>query len=449
MVNDILKHYLIAIMEIVLLVATDCLLMDLISTRAKFTVKRVIQCLTYSIAVFVIQAAIFNDWEILNGITFIGAVILCFLFKEDQLLNKTWKVLTIMGIEGFLEFFLSIVGNWIHDDLWTNWFTYYFSVSGLVFLVTWIAVSIIKKFNLIKPVDSRIIIYSKAEGVVLCILAFCINFNSVFAIACYDKLEQLEIGPISLTVWSIVTLVSLVILTLGIDKNIAQNYYLKVNELIEEQFKKQVACYEKIEESHKEIRAIKHDMKNHLISMQGLLQEKKFEELEKYINDIRKNVESKMILISTGNTIVDSILNEKYAMAHENQIHMDIKVGIEEDIDMELTDLCIILSNSIDNAIEACERIEDPDKRKISIGCHYRAGYFLYEITNTMKEERVSKLKNKISTIKKDKKNHGFGIGNIKQSVSKYDGEFKTSSGDFQFTLQVAINTKSVKTLQA
>ena len=66
-----------------------------------------------------------------------------------------------------------------------------------------------------------------------------------------------------------------------------------------------------------------------------------------------------------------------------------------------------------------------------------------------MKEETISKVKNKVLTIKKDKKNHGFGLGNIKQSVEKYDGTVTTSCSNFQFKLQVEINTKSVKTLQA
>ncbi|WP_054741929.1 sensor histidine kinase [Cellulosilyticum ruminicola] len=447
--NNILDHYIIAGIELALSTAIYCLLVDLISKRAKVTIKKVIQCIIWSIIVFMIQAVIFNDWEILNGIFFIGIVILCFLFNENELLTKIWKVLSILGVEGLIGYLCNIACSCFPDDLWSNWFIYYFSVSIIEFLVTWMIVRIIKKFNLFKTVNCESIVFSKAEGVLLCILGYCVNINSLIALNCYDNLEKISIGPVTLIVWSITSIISLMALALGIDKNIAQNYYLKVNELIKRQFKRQVTYYEKIEESHKEIREIKHDMKNHLIAMQGLLQENKLEELEKYIHDIRANVESKMGLISTGNTIVDSILNEKYAVAHEKQIHMEVKVGVEGDIDMEFVDLCIILSNSIDNAIEACERIEDPEKRKISIQCNYRAGYFLYEVINTMKEERVSKLKNKIETIKKDKKNHGFGIGNIKKSVRKYDGDVKTNSGDFQFILQVEINTKAVKALQA
>lgn len=447
--SNILVHYLIAFMLTALITGTEYLMMRLISTKAKLTPKRIIQWITCAILVFVIQAVIYDDWEILNALTYLIIVNICFLFKERHILTKTWKVLLVSAMHTIIEFNITPVGDWLHDRVWPNWFTYYFSISGMVFLIVWVGTSIIKRFDLYSPTECESLIYSKTEGLFLCILAFCIRIQPGVAFEFYEFIGYDTSKYLYLMIWITLSGLSLMVLALRVDKSFAKNYYTKVNELIETQFKNQVRYYEKIEESNKEIRAIRHDMKNHLIGMECLLKENKLEELQKYISNIKNNVDKRVVLVTTGNTIVDAIFNEKHAVANEKQINMDIKVGVDGNIDMEFIDLCIILSNSIDNAIEACERIEDSAQRKISIKCTYTAGYFLYDITNTMKEETISKVKNKVLTIKKDKKNHGFGLGNIKQSVEKYDGTVTTSCSNFQFKLQVEINTKSVKTLQA
>lgn len=449
MVNSILVHYLIAFMLMALITGTEYLMMRLISTKAKLTPKRIIQWITCAILVFVIQAVLFNDWEIFNALTYLVVVNICFLFKEKQILTKIWKVVIVVAMNATLEFNIAPIVDWLYDSVWSNWFIYYFAGSVIVFLMVWASTSIVKRFDLYSPTECESIIYSKTEGVLLCILALCIDIQPSIGYRVCETPEFNGLGQFYLSLWITLSTLSFMVLVLGIDKNFGRNYYTKVNELIETQFKDKVKYYEKMEEGNKEIRGIRHDMKNHLIGMEGLLKENKLEELQKYISNIKNNVENKVVLVTTGNTIVDAIFNEKHAVANEKQINMDIKVGVDGNIDMEFIDLCIILSNSIDNAIEACERIENPAQRKISIKCTYTAGYFLYDITNTMKEENVSKVKNKVLTIKKDKKNHGFGLGNIKQSVEKYDGTVTTSCNNFQFKLQVEINTKSVKTLQA
>lgn len=423
--------------------------MGLVSTRAKITVHRIKRYMIYGVITYIVQRFILGISTFAESILYISLVIICFLFEENHIFTKTWKVLMTFGMELLLEFVINILGDWFYENVWHSWIVYDYFVSVGIVLVALSIVIINKKKKIFAPRKVESIIFSKSEELLLCVLAACTFFNPIVGTILYMNREELQVRSGVLILWAIISVAVLVGLIIRVDKNIAENYYQKVNELVETQFRNQVTYYEKIEESNKEIRAIKHDMKNHLISMQSLLHNNQLGELDKYIEDIRTTISKKPSLIRTGNTIVDAILNEKSAVAHDKDIEIDIKVGIQEHIDIELIDLCIILSNSIDNAIEACERIEDVAKRKISIKCSYKAGYFLYEITNPMKEEIISGIKGKLRTIKKDKKNHGFGIGNIQQSVRKYGGEVQTSAENFEFKLEVEINTKVITALQA
>lgn len=447
--NSMLKEIVICIVIVSTMIGSAYLIMDMFSNKAKITISRIKKYIVYTIVVYTMLIVLFRLRNPREFILYTVLLVTCFLFEEEKLLTKTWKVIIVICIEMLLEFIVNFFVDWVYENIWSSWIVYELMVNVGVFLIIAGVVSIVRKLKVFTQTKVESIIYSEQEAVLLSILGVCAMCNPILASVIYLYNDKITINMLVVVVWAIGSTMASLCLILGIDKNIAQNYYQRVNELIETQFRNQVNYYEKIEESNREIRAIKHDMKNHLISMQSLLHNNQIGELDKYIDDISTTISKKTSLIKSGNTIVDAILNEKNAVAHDKNIIMNIKVGIQEDINIELVDLCIILSNSIDNAIEACERIEDISKRIISIKCSYRAGYFFYEIINPMKEEIISNIKSKLLTIKKDKKNHGFGVGNIKQSVGKYGGEVRTSAENFKFKLAVEINTKEALALQA
>lgn len=442
-----LKAVVVGCIQLILATATLYLIMNLFSTRAKITRARIRRFIIYTFITIAIVYLVMGARTFVEFLLYIGVIIVSFLFEEEKVLDKIWKVILVIAIEITLEMTVNYIGDWIYYNIWPSWIFYQFGVGIMSVIVTGTVTILNKKFKWFKKSKVESIIFSRSEMILLCLLTGCAIFAIIMACTLYEYRDVIEISMVKIMIWAYMTVISTTCVALGVDKNIAQNYYQKVNELIETQFRNQVGYYEKIEEGNKEIRAIKHDMKNHLISMQGLLHSNQLQDLDNYIDDIRTTISKKALLIKTGNTIVDAILNEKNAVAHEKGIAMDIKVGVQEKMGIELIDLCIILSNSIDNAIEACERIEEVDKKKISIKCSYRSGYFFYEITNPMKEETISGIKSRLLTIKKDKKNHGFGVGNIKQSVKKYGGEVKTSAENFEFKLAVEINTKAIVTV--
>lgn len=100
------------------------------------------------------------------------------------------------------------------------------------------------------------------------------------------------------------------------------------------------------------------------------------------------------------------------------------------------TDLCVILGNTLDNAIEACEKLQSEDKTIISVICNCNSGFLFLTITNPI-SEKVVISNNHIATTKEDKTLHGFGLYSLSSVVKKYHGDMELKATDSQFTAEI------------
>ncbi len=162
------------------------------------------------------------------------------------------------------------------------------------------------------------------------------------------------------------------------------------------------------------------------------------EGITKYIENIQSAMENMSIVIHTGNSIVDSIVNEKLEIAQSKEIEMKIDVAVQEDIGIPAMDLCVMVANSLDNAIEACDKMQPGSKKVVSIYGRYQHGYLSFIISNTV-GKNVYISNNTIITDKVDKLNHGYGLQNIKNSVKRNHGKFKIECQDDVFTVYIDI----------
>ena len=153
-----------------------------------------------------------------------------------------------------------------------------------------------------------------------------------------------------------------------------------------------------------------------------------------YLNDLRKNVNLDECTVETGNPALDAILSTKIAIAKSKGIDVNTIIQIPEYISVAPADLCVIFGNSLDNAIEACERVQTKNKKiGITIICKDKA--ILCKIVNTSPKPTNSL----IDTSKDDKQNHGFGLENIKTALSKYNAYPTIERSDTEFTLKFVI----------
>jgi sensor histidine kinase YesM len=200
----------------------------------------------------------------------------------------------------------------------------------------------------------------------------------------------------------------------------------------------------KIENNQEKVKQLYHDMKNHMICISNLNNPK---ELEKYIKNINIELRGMDNSFNTGNRIIDIIMSEKKAICIEKDIKFESFLDFSKLDFIDMTDMCIIFSNALDNAIQACDRISDLSILKyISIKVTYVNSFCIINIENS-KVNDIVKKNTAIITDKKDKFMHGIGIKNIKNTVKKYDGEVSINFIDNKFTLTMMIPIKKCPVL--
>jgi hypothetical protein len=216
------------------------------------------------------------------------------------------------------------------------------------------------------------------------------------------------------------------------------------HELIREKIDMECNYYVNVENNQERVKSLYHDMKNHMICIGNL---DDIEKVREYIKDINLELNSIENSFNTGNKIVDILMSEKKNKCIEKGIKFECFLDFSKLDFINMKDICSILSNALDNAINACDKIKDSSILKyICIKVTYVNNFCVINIENS-KINKVLKRKKCIITDKKDKFVHGIGIKNIKATVSKYDGEVNINYTDEKFLLTVMIPIKKCSIL--
>lgn len=195
--------------------------------------------------------------------------------------------------------------------------------------------------------------------------------------------------------------------------------------------------YSEIHNSHEIIRQQLHDFKNHLRTINGMSDSDSA--VKEYTQNLLESSYSFAKLCHCGNDIIDSIINCKEAEAKEKNITFDYCISLSSPLNIESIDICAILANQIDNAIEACEKIETANNREISIYISQKESFLLFRVQNTVKENPFNK-KNELLTSKNNYDGlHGFGIRIIRETAKKYNGTSENRYEDGQFISSVML----------
>jgi sensor histidine kinase regulating citrate/malate metabolism len=206
-------------------------------------------------------------------------------------------------------------------------------------------------------------------------------------------------------------------------------------DLLKEKIDMQYKYYLNLKESQNKVKRIYHDMSNHMICINSMSSDK--EDINQYIDGIRKDLDEFKEIYNTGNMILDIILNEKQNNCNKNNIDLLCDVNFSKCDFIEMTDVCSIFSNILDNAIEACNKVSS-DKKCIKIRGTVVKSHYVIRCENS----KINKLEiknNKIVTSKKDKFIHGIGLKSVKSSLKKYDGELEIKDFENKFLLQIYI----------
>lgn len=206
-----------------------------------------------------------------------------------------------------------------------------------------------------------------------------------------------------------------------------------INQLNEQCIKYQKDYYMEIIKFDEEMRAFRHDVNKHYEVLLMLIYEKDWNRAKKYISQL-SNKKDVGRVFKTGNTIADYIINGKTKeIKNQGNVELNVIGTFPQNMQIEDTDLCIVLGNALDNAGEALEKVKGVKQLNIDIGS-YKQSLFL-EITNSAMEIETKNFK----TTKKDKINHGYGLENIKYVVFKYNGKVTTEYENGCFSLKIEL----------
>lgn len=147
------------------------------------------------------------------------------------------------------------------------------------------------------------------------------------------------------------------------------------------------------------------------------------ETIQGFIRESYENLQETRIEKYCENTIANTVLVMKKEVARKKQIDMRVGASFPENSNMERIDICSVLCNLLDNAIEACERISnDAIPKNIEVKIKEAAGYVVIKVENS-KEGMLTKHAGRILTSKKNKKIHGYGLKLIQEIAKKYHGK--------------------------
>lgn len=247
------------------------------------------------------------------------------------------------------------------------------------------------------------------------------------------KMMYIQVFTVILVVLSLITIIALLI------NSISQKHYEQTSELLEEKMRSQLKYYIMLDEKDTEMKKFRHDFRKHMMCVISMLEEESFSDAENYIRKLTNKFNETVPSYKTGNYIADSILSDKTQECKDKGIIFKF-TGVIPEKNLNPLELCTILSNSMDNAIEACVKVSGVPTQ-IRMTSDFKNNYWYMKIANTSDSD-IEIKNNNVLTTKNDSSNHGFGLQNIKDVVNKHKGEFKIAQIDGEFTLELTMNLK-------
>lgn len=211
---------------------------------------------------------------------------------------------------------------------------------------------------------------------------------------------------------------------------------MKEAEALRQQSIGQLELYNSMRENYNIQRQRTHEYKNQIVCMDMLMKKKDYSKLEDYIGNISDGLDAQLDMVDTNNDVVNAIFNAKYYEAIKNDVLVVLKINDLSDIKISDNDIVTILSNLLDNAIEAAKQC-DIGKRIVKIKMLYEDAVLSIAVSNSYKAEPVLTEDGYIRTTKKDREEHGWGMRNVVTTSEKYNAEYiiDYKNGEFVFSI--------------
>lgn len=192
---------------------------------------------------------------------------------------------------------------------------------------------------------------------------------------------------------------------------------------------------DEVESMYTKMRGWRHDYHNHIQALQASMALEKYDDVNAYLRELNDDLTNVDTVIKTGRVMVDAILNGKINIAAQDEISVNAKAKIPEGTPVSDIDLCVIIGNLFDNAVEENRKLP-LDDRFIRIYIGKKNTQFYLAFTNAAGKKQKKRGNLFVSTKGTD---HGFGLARVERVVKKYGGLFLADSEDGGFTVEMLI----------
>lgn len=194
--------------------------------------------------------------------------------------------------------------------------------------------------------------------------------------------------------------------------------------------------YKEVDNMYKKMRGWRHDYRNHIQMMKALASNGDLEGIKAYLDELDTDLNTVDTVIKTGNAMADAILNSKISLAQSKDIKVNVDAHIPVKLKMSELDLCCIIGNLFDNAIEASLELP-PEQRMIRVYMDMKGSQLYISFTNLTAGKKLKKIGRLFSTTKGE--GHGLGLIRMDGIVDRLGGYLSRNSEDGAFTTEILI----------
>lgn len=194
--------------------------------------------------------------------------------------------------------------------------------------------------------------------------------------------------------------------------------------------------YQEVDNMYRKMRGWRHDYRNHIQAMKVLASNGDLEGVKVYLDQLDTDLNTVDTVVKTGNAMADAILNSKISLAQSKSIAVHCDAHIPVKLQMSELDLCCILGNLFDNAIEASLSLPEA-KRQIRVYMDMKGTQLYISFTNFTSGRKLNKVGNLFQTSKGE--GHGFGLVRIDNIIERLGGYLSRNSEDGAFTTEILI----------
>ena len=214
-----------------------------------------------------------------------------------------------------------------------------------------------------------------------------------------------------------------------LDKRIDRRIAAYQRELIE-------THYAEVENMYRQVRGWRHDYRNHIQAMKAHAAAGDMDAIKRYLDELDTDLSTVDTVVKTGNPMTDAILNSKISLAKSKGIEVRADAHIPVKLKLSELDLCCIIGNLFDNAIEASLRLPEQE-RLIRVYMDMKGNQLYISFTNFTAGRKLSKLAGRFASAKGD--GHGFGLVRIDAIVERLSGYLSRNSEDGAFTTEILL----------